>query len=744
MTKRLIKENIDVAGYTTRSDALDLAINESLSKKIAHIVEMKTERVLVPSLSYSYSIDGNRGTQILVTTTKIPVGTQQVTSGAKTAEVLFIDGYKVLIKSDSVFDTTDTLNVGGKVLQTFDNIKGRAPTIGDFGYMSLRQNKDQVHGGLDFIMSGVTLNASKLRKIRATATQEFMQDVEAVYGKKDIEDKFAEFTLAEAMYEVDSEIINFLHDSAVVENTTPIDLGQLIATGAFNATQELYRLVEASIGKIAEKTIRPPKVFVLSTPLISSFLCAHPQFIPAVSSSEENTAYVRGEIMGTLIITDSSKTLKEDFMIVGTYNEKDPTMSAVVLGIYNIVDKVVAIEPSNGQVNIFTTLRYDVRHNPLDTKISGSSSFIRRYVFDVANVAPIPPVPPLAPFTTLTLNNIQNNALTMLEQDTFVLDVTTDADLLVVASDNMGVALTEGDSGKTIRTLRSGAAKIKLVASRDGYQDKVEEINLTVRARPITTLEIQTFAIELDENTFTQTIPVATNAPSFDVEVDNDLIVEVRKTATNITIESKAVGSTKVRLTAQVQDGKLVEKIISVKVASMPVTTLSLSQTSGNVTIGSSLNPLVIDVNTNGTWRIDNKAPTIARVTRNRNKIEINPIIVGAIEFDVISKLNAPGTQEEIVTFTGQVLPQPITNLVVTSANPINGSVGNTDRITIQTDANAVTNAVSDDPLTADVRKISDTEFEVEFLQAGNTEIEITSKAFDAVASSVRVQVDIQ
>lgn len=747
MNKRPIFENTDVAGYTKRSDTpLDIAIQESLASKLTHIVKMDAIQTLIPAMTYSYNMDGNRGTQILFTTTQVPVGTQVVTSGPKSANVLFIDGLKILIDSQDIFDTTDILNIGGQVTRVYDNIKGRMPTISDFGLMALRNNRDQVTGGLDFKLQGVTLHANKMRKVKATATQEFIQDAEAVWGKQDIDNKVAEFTLSEIMYSIDTEIIKFLHDKATLEQQNPIELGNMLNNnGSFDTTQELFRLIEHSVSEISTKTMRPPKVFVIATPPVVSFLCAHPQFVPFSATEDKKNSYVRGELLGYLIINDTTGIMGEHYMLVGTYSEVEPSMSSAVLGIYNTIKNNTAIDPANGEVNIFTTVQYDVRHNPLDSMRAGDSAFTRKYKVDIGNIAVIPPVPPVAPFTNITINNIVGNALTILEADVYTLSIDTDADRIVVDSSDYSIAVCEGINGTTIRTIKDGTVDIKVTGFKDGYQPKTETITLTVRARPITILEIQNYSVVHDNITFTTTIPVNTNANTIDVTVDNPDIVEaIANGTTDITINSKAAGSTKVRITAKVPNGKLVERIVAVEVKSMPITTLVLSRTNGFVTIGSSLNPFVIDVQSNGIWNFNNKTPNVANAVRNLGKVEISPLNPGRIEIEfTATRPNVPMAQPAVEQFTGEVLPQPITNLVLTSSNTLRGRVGDVKKITFTTDPGAVIQIDAVIPGIVDIRKVTDTEYDVEFLQQGATDIEILATAFDAIPTTKTVQVTV-
>lgn len=748
MNKKPIFENAtDVASYTKRSDTpLDIAIQQSLASKLTHIVKMEALHTLVPAMTYSYNMDGNRGTQILFTTTQVPVGTQVVTSGPKSANVLFVDGFKILIDSQDKFDTTDILNIGGQVTRVYDNIKGRMPTISDFGLMALRNNRDQVTGGLDFKLQGVTLSATKMRKVKATATQEFMQDVEAVWGKTDVDNKVSEFTLSEIMYSIDTEIIKFLHDKATLDQQNPIDLDAMLNNnGSFDTTQELFRLIEHSVSEISTKTMRPPKVFVIATPPVISFLCAHPQFVPFSATEDKKNSYVRGELLGYLIINDTTGIMGEHYMLIGTYSEVEPSMSSAVLGIYNEVKNHNVIDPTNGEVNIFTTVQYDVRHNPLDSMLAGDSAFTRKYKVNIGNIAVVPPVPPVAPFTNITINNIVGNALTMLDADTYTLDIDTDADRIVVDSDDYNIAVCEGVNGTTIRTIKDGVVNISVTGFKDGYQPKTEVLTLTVRARPITILEIQNFSITHDIAIYETTIPVNTNANTIDVTVDNPDIVEVvANGTTDIKISSKAVGNTKVRVSAKVPNGKFVERIIAVKVKSMPITTLVLSKTNGFVTIGSSLNPFVIDVQSNGTWNFNNKTPNVANAVRNLGKVEISPLNPGRIEIEfTASRPNVPMAQPVIEQFTGEVLPQPITNLVLTSSNTLRGRVGDVKKVTFTTDVGAIVQVTATVPGIVDIQKVTDNEYDVEFLTQGNTDINITATAFDAIPTTETVQVTV-
>lgn len=482
----------DVGGYISKQQTpLDRAIYDSFFSKIARVVNMNASQELVYMLTHSYNMNGVTGSQILITETEIPNNIKDITSGTKKAKILFKDQNKILISSNSEFVVNDALSAGGKVTSAANNILGQRPSLLNFGKNTVVNNEKNISAGLDYKIKGVLLQANKSRKLKVSASQEFLQDMQSLYNDENsakILEKISNYTLAEIFYSLDCEVIKFLFDKSIQENKKVINLSEWYEQGFYDISQTLGSKIIQSAESISFKTIKPPAIFVIATPNIVKHIISHPNFIPA---DEKDNVYYRGELFGYKVFSDITGSITKDYMIIGAHNEGDLSINSVIVGVYNKVHLQQTYNPENGNAELFTSLQYDIKGNPLDLEGEGRSVFLRKWVINDDILTGETMYNNLKE-TELT---IDKNILDLKQFDVGYINIKTNGYL----SYKNNPKLTEVNLNKgIIKGIGVGTDKIVITAKESESRAKSLEITVNITANESTTLDVKETEINLE------------------------------------------------------------------------------------------------------------------------------------------------------------------------------------------------------------------------------------------------------
>lgn len=344
----------------------------SLANSICKVEYLKSPMALTHSLSYSLNVDNIRGSQILVTENVIDETTKTITSGNKTANVLYVSGNNILIQSTDTFNSNDVLNKGGKVLKAHNNILGQAPSLANFGRADVGTNSNiNISKALDYKIVGRILNANNnSRKLKAVISQEAYQDMLTIYKDREkLDEILKKYMLIEIQKGIDIDIINHIKRKATLIDT--LNMSNINKQGTIGVPGEaLLRILAEAIDDICIKTVIPLDIFVIGSPDSIKHISSY--FATTVDSDiASRNIFYRGSIYGWNILSDITGSSLDSYVLVGAIN-------STILGIYTNV-AFEATPDNQGNISLYCMVQYDIQNTPLDADKDGSSQFIKRF-----------------------------------------------------------------------------------------------------------------------------------------------------------------------------------------------------------------------------------------------------------------------------------------------------------------------------------------------------------------------------
>ena len=277
-----------------------------------------------------------------------------------------------LIGSSTILDVITNRNY---IRRTFKNYSG--PMSTSTGEMS-----DEIPT-VTHELIGKTIEV-KTRKLKSKVTQEFIQDLQAMYGEdfqKDVlENEFA----SEIIQSIDSEIISYLKRIATPITDIVLKNSLGMQSGIAALSEDIYANLYKLTIDIMRNTKRKKNFFVLADAATTALLLNSP--LHAKPQADKTNTYMMGKVGGLFdLYMDPYST--DHYVLVG-YKSEDADLgdSGLIFAPYmNTIHE--AIEADTGKSVFFNTMRYDYISHPQDTTTGVSDSiFFKMFNIDMSDI----------------------------------------------------------------------------------------------------------------------------------------------------------------------------------------------------------------------------------------------------------------------------------------------------------------------------------------------------------------------
>ena len=363
---------------------------ESLVSEIADIQPLNSPVGKVYTLFSSYGaktdehVNSANSTIIVLSTNTLSID-DPVSTATGTGTVLYAEDNKILVKvltgyflvnqligSSTILDVITNRNY---IRRTFKNYSG--PMSTSTGEMS-----DEIPT-VTHELIGKTIEV-KTRKLKSKVTQEFIQDLQAMYGEdfqKDVlENEFA----SEIIQSIDSEIISYLKSIATPITDIVLKNSLGMQSGIAALSEDIYANLYKLTIDIMRNTKRKKNFFVLADAATTALLLNSP--LHAKPQADKTNTYMMGKVSGLFdLYMDPYST--DHYVLVG-YKSEDADLgdSGLIFAPYmNTIHE--AIEADTGKSVFFNTMRYDYISHPQDTTTGVSDSiFFKMFNIDMTDI----------------------------------------------------------------------------------------------------------------------------------------------------------------------------------------------------------------------------------------------------------------------------------------------------------------------------------------------------------------------
>ena len=363
---------------------------ESLVSEIADIQPLNSPVGKVYTLFSSYGaktdehVNSANSTIIVLSTNTLSID-DPVSTATGTGTVLYAEDNKILVKvltghflvnqligSSTILDVITNRNY---IRRTFKNYSG--PMSTSTGEMS-----DEIPT-VTHELIGKTIEV-KTRKLKSKVTQEFIQDLQAMYGEdfqKDVlENEFA----SEIIQSIDSEIISYLKSIATPITDIVLKNSLGMQSGIAALSEDIYANLYKLTIDIMRNTKRKKNFFVLADAATTALLLNSP--LHAKPQADKTNTYMMGKVGGLFdLYMDPYST--DHYVLVG-YKSEDADLgdSGLIFAPYmNTIHE--AIEADTGKSVFFNTMRYDYISHPQDTTTGVSDSiFFKMFNIDMTDI----------------------------------------------------------------------------------------------------------------------------------------------------------------------------------------------------------------------------------------------------------------------------------------------------------------------------------------------------------------------
>lgn len=363
---------------------------ESLMSEIADIQPLSAPVGKVYTLFSSYG--GNSGehmnsknSTIMFLDTNPYVADDIITSTSGSGTVEYSEDNKILVRIDSgYFEVNQTIGTStildiitnrNYIRRTFKNYSGPHTTaVGE----ELSNIPEITHE-----LIGKTLEA-KTRKLKSKVTQEFIQDLQAMYGedfqKEVLENEFA----SEMIQSIDNEIIGYLKSIATPITDIVLKNSLGMQSGIAALSEDIYANLYKLTIDIMRNTKRKKNFFVLADAATTALLLNSP--LHAKPQADNTNTYMMGKVGGLFNLYIDPYSV-DHYVLVG-YRSEDAELgdSGLIFAPYmNTIHE--AIEPDTGKSVFFNTMRYDYITHPQDTTTGNSDSiFFKMFRVDMTDI----------------------------------------------------------------------------------------------------------------------------------------------------------------------------------------------------------------------------------------------------------------------------------------------------------------------------------------------------------------------
>ena len=363
---------------------------ESLVSEIADIQPLNSPVGKVYTLFSSYGaktdehVNSANSTIIVLSTNTLSID-DPVSTATGTGTVLYAEDNKILVKvltghflvnqligSSTILDVITNRNY---IRRTFKNYSG--PMSTSTGEMS-----DEIPT-VTHELIGKTIEV-KTRKLKSKVTQEFIQDLQAMYGEdfqKDVlENEFA----SEIIQSIDSEIISYLKSIATPITDIVLKNSLGMQSGIAALSEDIYANLYKLTIDIMRNTKRKKNFFVLADAATTALLLNSP--LHAKPQADKTNTYMMGKVGGLFdLYMDPYST--DHYVLVG-YKSEDADLgdSGLIFAPYmNTIHE--SIEADTGKSVFFNTMRYDYISHPQDTTTGVSDSiFFKMFNIDMTDI----------------------------------------------------------------------------------------------------------------------------------------------------------------------------------------------------------------------------------------------------------------------------------------------------------------------------------------------------------------------
>lgn len=363
---------------------------ESLVSEIADVQPLTSPVGKVYTLFSSYG--GNSGehmnsqnSTIIVLSSNSYVAGDTVTSLTGTGVVEYSEDNKILVRVDSgyfeinqLIGTSTILDVitnRNYIRRTFKNYSGPHTTaVGE----EMTNIPEITHE-----LIGKTLEV-KTRKVKSKVSQEFIQDLQAMYGEDFQKDVLENEFSSEIIQSIDNEIISYLKSIATPISDVVLKNSLGMQSGIAALGEDIYANLYKLTIDIMRNTKRKKNFFVLADAATTALLLNSP--LHAKPQVDKTNTYFMGKVGGLFDLYMDPYSI-DHYVLVG-YKSEDSDLgdSGLIFAPYmNTIHE--AVEPDTGKQIFFNTMRYAYITHPQDTTTGVSDSiFFKMFNIDMSDI----------------------------------------------------------------------------------------------------------------------------------------------------------------------------------------------------------------------------------------------------------------------------------------------------------------------------------------------------------------------
>lgn len=359
-----------------------------IANELVGVQPMNTPTGFIYSLNFRYTgagataIDATGGrikagtdiSQIIDTAGTLVVGTSY-TSGAKTFEVIYVEGTLALVKTDVALVATDVIaeDVGEgvtttTVTATYSNelsfrkvLKNYTGSVVTSAAELLGYDMKEV--GFSIVRKSIE---AKSRKLKGEYSVEMYQDLKAMHGLN-ADEELMNMMAIEVQNEMDREIVDFVNDTATVAVDVNIDTAA--SNGARNDIDS-YRNLAIKISnesrEIARRTRRGAGNVIIAAPKVVTMLEQMKGYTAAPVDTSVNAQVVGTGVVGKF---NGMKVVMDVFAVTDyctvLYKGADRRDAIGYFAPYVPVSFTRITHEASGQPAIILSTRYGLTENPL-------------------------------------------------------------------------------------------------------------------------------------------------------------------------------------------------------------------------------------------------------------------------------------------------------------------------------------------------------------------------------------------
>lgn len=240
---------------------------------------------------------------------------------------------------------------------------------------------------VDFVFKSNVITM-ETRKIKTRLTQEFVQDVKAIFDEEAKNIVTSEINDI-ITRETEVEVLRYIRQKSQKYGTLVLKNSYGVQNDLASISNDIYAGIRQMSNDMISNIKRKKDIFIIADSTTCSLLLSSPLFQKA-SDNEDATddSLYQGNIGVFKLYMDPYAI--DEYVLVGYKNKRSKLDAGLIFRIYQHINIVEAVDPENGQLVYWLYLRYGYVQNPQSNNNDNGSIFFSSFDVDSKDIINFP------------------------------------------------------------------------------------------------------------------------------------------------------------------------------------------------------------------------------------------------------------------------------------------------------------------------------------------------------------------